>query len=203
VGCCGNKSEPAPPSVTDFFQMDLEQKYQHLLNNWSDIQDALPHLRRFASECRHLTEFGIRTANSTTAFLASQPEALISYDIGLDLKYLQDLDRVKGSINFQYRQGDTREINIEPTHLLFIDTLHTYQQLNIELKRHAGKVMKYLIFHDTWGFRFNDEVETPTEKKGLWPAIQEMLDTERCWENVFELTSGFGLTVLKRKMQHL
>lgn len=203
MGCCGNKAEPAPAPVTDFFKMSLEEKYQHLLGNVSDIQDALAPLRRFASQVRRVTEFGIRTANSTTALLAAQPESLIAYDIGLQLQYLQDLDRVKGRTNFQYRQGDTREIEIEVTDMLFIDTQHTYGQLKTELQRHSGRVTTFLAFHDTAGYRFADEVQTNTEKKGLWPAIQEMLDNDRCWENVFELVNGFGLTVLKRKMQHL
>lgn len=178
--------------------MDLEQKYNHLCANFSDINDALPHLRRFASECRHVTEFGIRTANSTTALLAAQPETLIAYDLGLQLQYLQDLDRVKGRTNFIYRQGDTREIEIETTNLLFIDTLHCYDQMRAELARHIGKVTTYLICHDTTGFRFNDEIETNNPIKGIWPALAELMTREPCWRVVFEINSGFGLTVFKR-----
>lgn len=201
MGCCSNQPAPVTPAPVN----ELEQKYQQLCGTFSDIQDALPHLKRFASECRHVTEFGIRTAVSTTALLAAQPDTLISYDIGLQLSYLQELDRVKGRTNFQYRKGDTREIDIEPTNLLFIDTHHSYAQLSEELARHAGKVTTYLVFHDTWHFRFIDEdgPNVLTRLHGLWPPIQEMLDRERCWEIVFELNSGFGLTVLKRKMQHL
>jgi len=97
-------------------------------------------------------------------------DVLISYDIGLDLKMLHDLERVKGRTNFQYRQGNTRLINIEYTDFLLIDTLHTYEQLATELTRHRDKVQKYLAFHDTTGFRFVDEIQTNTDKKGLWPA---------------------------------
>jgi len=180
--------------------MDLEQKYQHALNNFSDMQEYLPHLRRFASECKHITEFGIRTAVSTTALLAAQPDVLVAYDIGLQLNYLQDLERVKGRTNFQYWQGDTRDIDIDidVTEMLFIDTLHTYAQLKIELQRHKGKVRKYLAFHDTTAFRFIDEVPTPTEKKGLWAAIEEEMDSAS-WEMCFELPSGFGMTIFKWK----
>lgn len=179
--------------------MDLEEKFQYLLNAGTDISDALPHLRRFATGCSHITEFGIRSAVSTTALLAAQPDTLISYDIGLDLKMLHDLERVKGRTNFQYHQGDTTLIHIEPTDFLLIDTLHTYEQLAAELARHRDKVRQYLAFHDTAGFRFVDEVQTNTEKKGLWPAIVEFMDSEH-WELCFELPSGFGCTIFHRKV---
>jgi hypothetical protein len=199
MGCCNQpKAVPAPPPAFDWFTASLEDKYQHLLHTWSDMQEFLPHLRRFASECRHITEFGIRTAVSTTALLAAQPDTLISYDLGLQLNYLEALDRVKGRTNFIYRQGDSREIDIEPTEMLLVDTLHTYAQLKIELQRHKDKVRKYLAFHDTTGFRFTDEVPTQTEKKGLWPAIEEEMDSEH-WELCFELNGGFGMTIFKRK----
>jgi hypothetical protein len=196
MGCCGNNPSVLPSPVTE---VDLEGKYQQALNNFSDIQEYLPHLRRYASECKHITEFGTRTAVSTTALLAAQPDVLITYDIGLQLQYLQDLERVKGRTNFQYRQGDTLVIDIDETDMLFIDTLHTYAQLKIELQRHKGNVRKYLAFHDTTGFRFVDEVPTPTEKKGLWTAIEEEMDSAT-WEMCFELPGGFGMTIFKRKL---
>lgn len=181
----------------------LEEEYERLCRTYSDINDALPTLRRYASECRNVTEFGIRDGVSTVALLAGQPERMISYDIGLNRPRLEYLYSLRGRTDFIFGIGDTLSIEIGPTEMLFIDTLHTYGQMKAELQRHAGKVLKYLAFHDTQGFRFQDEVPTTTEKKGIWPAIQEMIDAERCWEIVFELKSGFGFTVLKRKMQHL
>ncbi len=65
----------------NFFGVDLETKYRHLCETPSDINDALPVLRQFASKVKHVTEFGIRTAVSTTALLAAQPDRLISYDV--------------------------------------------------------------------------------------------------------------------------
>lgn len=183
--------------------MTLEEEYKILCDRHSDINDALPALRHYASLCRTVTEFGIRDGVSTVALLAAQPERLISYDIGLNIPRLEHLYILRGRTKFSYHMGDTRFIDIEPTDMLFIDTLHTYGQLSWELFRHAGKVIRFLVFHDTSGFRFQDEVETATEKKGLWPAIEEMMARERCWEIVFELQSGFGLTVLQRKMQYL
>jgi hypothetical protein len=184
--------------MTDFFAMDLESKYRHLCGSDTDISDALPVLRQYASKVKHVTEFGIRTAVSTTALLAAQPDRLISYDISLNHNFLDDLMRVKGRTNFTYHQGDTRLIDIEPTDFLFIDTTHTYEQLTIELARHASKVRRYIGFHDVVGYGYTDEGQTNSVKKGLRPAIDEFLARER-WENIYEIPSGWGFQLLERK----
>jgi hypothetical protein len=178
--------------------MDLETEYQNLCQAQSDISDALPVLRSYASKVKHVTEFGIRTAVSTTALLAAQPDTLISYDLELNLPHLEKLLALKGRTDFRFYKGDTRVIEIEPTDFLFIDTCHQYRQLKAELERHSQKVRKYIAFHDTTGYRFTDEGDSPTEKKGLWPAIEEWLAREP-WEMCFELPSGWGFTVFQRR----
>jgi hypothetical protein len=40
-------------------------------------------------------------------------------------------------------------VEIEPTDLLLIDTLHVYEQLQAELRRHAGQVRKYVVLPGT------------------------------------------------------
>lgn len=184
--------------MSDFFSMTLEEKYQHLCGTHSDINDALPVLRKYAAQCRHVTEFGIRTAVSTCALLAAQPERMMSWDLTLNHQFLDDLMRVKGRTNFTYHQGDTRLIEIEPTDLLFIDTCHQYGQLKAELARHSGRVTTFLIFHDTWIYRLVDEGDSPTSIKGLWPAIQEFMWVEPCWKIIEEIQDRSGLMVLKR-----
>jgi len=179
-------------------ELDLEGKYQHLLRAGTDISDALPVLREYASKVSHVTEFGIRTAVSTTALLVAQPETLISYDIELNHHFLDNLMRFKGRTNFQFRQGDTRLIDIEPTEMLFIDTQHTYLQMKAELARHTRKVSRYIGMHDTTGYRFQDEGDSPSQKKGIWPAIEEWLAKE-AFEMCYELPGGWGFTMFQRK----
>src|SRR2546427_1752414 len=128
----------------DYFALDLESKFQHLCATHSDINDALPTLRRYASQCRHVTEFGVRTAVSTTALLAAQPDRLVCYDLELNRQFTDDLMRVKGRTNLTFVQGDTRTVEIEPCDFLFIDTCHSFKQLSIELARHSGNVTRFL-----------------------------------------------------------
>jgi len=182
----------------DYFALDLEAKYQHLCSTPSDINDALPTLRRYASQCRRVTEFGVRTAVSTTALLAAQPDVLTSYDLELNLQFLNDLFRVKGRTQFNFWKGDSRTIDIEPTDLLLIDTCHQYRQLKTELERHSGKVTRFIILHDTTIYRNVDEGDSDTEKKGLWPALEEFVAREPWWNVTEQIVSRSGLTVLKR-----
>ena len=184
--------------MLNFFGVDLETKYRHLCETPSDINDALPVLRQFASKVKHVTEFGIRTAVSTTALLAAQPDRLISYDVDLNRQFLDDLMRVKGRTNFTYHQGDTRLIDIEPTEFLFIDTCHQYRQLKAELERHTSKVSRYIAMHDVVGYAYIDEGYTDTVKKGLRPAIEEWLQREP-FELCYELPQRWGLWVFSRK----
>jgi hypothetical protein len=49
-----------------------------------------------------------------------------------------------------YLGNNVLEVEIEETELLFIDTYHYYAQLKKELKLHAGKISRYIAFHDTF-----------------------------------------------------
>lgn len=158
--------------------LPLEDYYQECARTPSDINEHLPLLRELASECEHVTEFGLRWAGgSTAAFLAAQPKTLISWDIDLKCIYsptVLSLLENTGRTSFQPRIGDTLKITIEPTDLLFIDSLHTAKQLLSELERHvdpkAQAVRKYLIFHDTATYaHVGEDGSTP----GLRTAIRQ------------------------------
>jgi predicted O-methyltransferase YrrM len=59
---------------------DLAAAYQRACTTVSDIHQHLRTLSRYASCCRHLTEFGTRTGISTLALLRAVPERLVAYD---------------------------------------------------------------------------------------------------------------------------
>lgn len=125
----------------------------------SDINQHLPLLRWLAARCKHITEMGTRFGISTIAFLAAQPDDLVSWDLdpaAILGQPILNLTRLSGRTRFQPRVGDTLKVRTEPTDLLFIDTWHTGRQLLSELERHADpqqeSVRKYLVFHDTATF---------------------------------------------------
>jgi GT2 family glycosyltransferase len=158
----------------------------------SDIYEHCPTLYALAKECRHVTEFGTRTGVSTTALLYAQPEVLVCYD-RRQLAPVAQLQALAGRTQFVFHQADDLTVDIDETDLLFIDTWHVYEQLQAELRRHAGKVRRYLVLHDTT--TFGEVGETPGHQ-GLWPAVEEFLR-----QGSFRLRQRYannhGLTVLE------
>jgi hypothetical protein len=181
----------------------LQERFDALCNTPSDINEHLPLLRDLARQCEHVTEFGMRGGVSTTALLAGQPESLISWDINPVAVVHQnnaDLISMQGRTFFQPRVGDTLKIRIEPTDMLFIDSLHTYAQLRAELERHCDPedrlVRKFLVFHDTT--TFGQKGEDGTEP-GLRAAIR-FLQKEFAfplWWLAHDLKNNNGLIVLE------
>ncbi len=183
----------------------LQAIYEQKCSIPSDINEHLPTLKRYSEECKHITEMGVRYGTSTYAFLMGKPETLISYDynpcpsLGVFVELANE-----NNINYSFNQADTRDLEIEETDFLFIDTLHHYDQLKIELEMHGNKARKYLGFHDTTSYEFIGERYTSgddwfEEGKGLWKAIEEFLEVNPHWEIAERFTNNNGLTILKRK----
>ena len=105
---------------------DLEINYQTRCESPSDINQHLPTLKRYAEECEHITEMGVRWVVSTFAFMAGLPKKLISYDIdplenwGFKTEEIVDLAKENG-IEFQFKIANTLDLEIEETDLLFLD----------------------------------------------------------------------------------
>lgn len=190
-------SNPAPPEA-------LERHFQAASAQPSDINEHLAVLREYASRCDHVTEMGTRWANgSTIALLAGQPETFVAWDLDPRMivsQRISDLIGMRGRTNFQPRTGNTLEIIIEPTDMLFIDTLHTAKQLQAELIRHADPVAKtvrkYLAFHDTVAFGFTDEDGGTV---GLRPVIRWFQRMHACplWQVVVDAQNNNGLVILE------
>ncbi len=174
----------------------LEQIYSQKVNEASDINEHLPTLRKYAEQCDHVTEFGVRWICSTWALLVAKPKILISYDIIEPSNILSVAQHAKQhGVHFEFKLENTLEVDIEPTELLFIDTLHTYTQLNAELEMHAEKVSRFIILHDTVSF---GTVGEDRVDKGLNFAIDEFIQATEQWKVLETFTNNNGLTVLSR-----
>lgn len=161
----------------------------------SDINEHLPVLKEYAEKCEHITEMGVRWVTSSWAFLASNPTKMISYDLGKHNNINELESRAKDAgIDFTFIIGNTREIEIEETDLLFLDTEHSYDQVKAELEAHASKARKYVIFHDTvtFGTRGMDG------KGGILPAIEEWTQSNPEWVLDQHFDNNNGLTIYKR-----
>ena len=176
----------------------LKEIYERLCSTPSDINEHLPTLKKYAEECEHITEMGVRWVVSTYALLMGKPKKLISYDInGINWQPIAEM--VKENTDFTFEVGNTLNLEIEETDLLFIDTLHNYNQLKGELELHGNKAKKYIIFHDTTSFEWIGESYTgKVDEIGLWPAIEEFLEKNPHWKIFERFTNNNGLTILKR-----
>lgn len=190
---------------------DLEQIVNQIYQTPSDINEHVPALIEYASECEYITEMGVRAIMSTWVFLGTAPKKLISYDMedpshyGSNIQTVYDVAKQYG-LDFTFIKADVLKIDIEETDLLFLDTWHAYDQLKAELEKHSSKARKYIVMHDTTSYEYRDEPLTSentfegekSSGKGLWPAITEFLQSNLEWEIHKRYTHNNGLTVLKR-----
>lgn len=183
----------------------IEQLYDSVLRQNNEISELLPFLVDYAKRCDHITEFGVQNAYSTTAFVYAQPKYLRSYDVRprrVQVDVLEDEAR-KLNIDFKFHQADVREIEIEETDLLFIDTWHVYSQMKIELEKHAHKARKFIICHDviTYGLvgaTDGNVMNLPPDERGIWTAIKEYMLVHPEWHLDFYTEKSHGLAVFIR-----
>jgi hypothetical protein len=191
--------------------INLEEKVNELYTTPSDINEHFPAIIKYGSECETITEMGVRGIVSTWGWLACAPKKLISYDIHNPAKWGGDIQSVYDTataynLNFEFKIADVLKIEIDETDLLFIDTWHAYDQLKQELKIHSDKVKKYICFHDTTSYEFNDEPkghentwEGQSSGKGIWPAIEEFLmENNDTWVLKERFKNNNGFTVIER-----
>lgn len=180
--------------------INIEEEYELACKCESDINEHLPTLKRYAAECPHITEMGTRYGNSTVAFMSAYPQKFISYDVTPNdrIEYLQ-MAAKDANINFEFRNENVEQTEIEETDLLFIDTNHHDIQLSNEFRLHAGKVKKYIILHDITSFGITGQGYWPGEGHGLWEAINPFLEKNKgVWAIAEKFENNNGLLVLQR-----
>lgn len=182
---------------------DIYQMYKSKCEVSSDINEHLPTLHKYARECEHITEMGVRWIVSTWAFLAARPKKMISYDIKNPMYWGAKIEDVllmarNEDLNYVFVEADVLKITIEPTDLLFLDTIHNYAQVKEELRLHANKVRKYIIFHDTVTYGNVDESSDSPNSKGIGLAIVEFLQKHPDWYLREQCINNNGLIVIAR-----
>lgn len=190
----------------------LQALYERHCQTPGSTNPLLPRLRALASECDTVVELGTKHGRSATAFLMAGCEVW-SYDI-VESKHARALQKITGK-RWHYTIADTRRIEIPECDLIFFDSLHTYGQLDAELRLHASKSRRFLVFHDTITFgvvgaRGEDGVhswtfpqpvqEVPPEHRGIRLAIDEMMVREPCWRIREHVPTSHGLLILEREV---
>jgi len=177
----------------------MEDNFNYYRSLDTDINQHFDTIKRYANDCEHITEVGVRGVNSTWAFLSGKPKTMISIDksdpivFDVDIKIVKQIAKDNG-IEWDFMLGDILEIEIPETDLLFIDTLHNYPQLSKELRLHENKVKKYIMMHDTEA----NKIVGDFGEEGLQKAIDEFLLENKHWVVNEVFTNNNGLTILKR-----
>jgi hypothetical protein len=199
----------------------IKNKYNNLSRFPSDINEHLPTLYKYATECETILETGVRGCVSSWALVYgllnnnSVNKAIILNDIS-PCNIDELLARTKDlPIIVQYKWVNNLELEIPyNVDLTFIDTWHVYGQLKRELEKFSKITMKYIIMHDTtvdeWeGESIRERFDIDAQVKfsgfprheitrGLWPAISEFLSAHPEWVLHQRFTNNNGLTILKR-----
>lgn len=178
---------------------NISQRYKYVESLDSDIKAYIPKLRRLASTCNSVVEFGFRHGNSATAFLAGLPPGgcLTSYDV----VYTNEVDELKKlcPASFRFVLADTSKVFIDYwCDLLFLDTKHTYAQLLCELTHNCKMVKKWILVHDVVLYGDRGEDDGP----GLLAAIEDFLEYNKSWCLYSIHPQSNGLAVLSRVAKH-
>ena len=168
---------------------------------YSDISAHLPLLEYLASKCSHITEFGTRDGFSTCAFMSGLQKAqgrLVSFDIDMPsfMDEFKNMEDLPCSWEFRQRSTAAEDLNIEETDLLCVDSLHTYEQVRDELRLHAARVGKFIVFHDTYS---HGELSRDIKgQEGILRAIDEFVESSPEWEQIYKVDFNHGLIILEK-----
>jgi cephalosporin hydroxylase len=86
---------------------------------------------------------------------------------------------------FNHNSSIDANVPVSTVDMLMVDSIHTYKHVCAEIKLHAPKVNKYIVFHDA---------RYPPIKK----AIDEFV-ARGDWEYVVYDDRSFGYAIIKRK----
>jgi SAM-dependent methyltransferase len=175
------------------------EEFERRRATWSDVVDHLPRLYSEASRARgsRVIELGVRTGNSTAAFLAAA-EAVGGHVWSVDRHWPSVPEWWSRSTRWTCVVGDDLEVADRlpsDVDVIFLDTSHEYDVTRRELSAYLPKVRPggVMLCHDT-------DVEQPEEVHG-GPAfpVRRAIDEVVAAEHLHcEYVPGcFGLGVIR------
>jgi len=210
------------PKYNEFAFQILMNKHEELSNLPSDINEHLPTLCKYASECNSVIECGIRSVVSSWSILYglslnnnNNKKKYLLNDI-TECQVYELIDKNYDSkIKIKYKWINDLDLVIDKNYdMIFIDTWHIYGHLKRELNKFAPNINKYIILHDTtvdeefgetirMGFdpvKQSEECGYPIEEitKGIWPAVEEFINENPNWIIKERYTNNNGLTILEK-----
>ena len=170
-----------------------------------DMWQHFPTLQTLAADCQSVVEMGVRGGCSAWALLAGLQDSTAEdrWMIYLDINDCKNAELEKSAqesgVKIEFIRGDSRHVEVPECDLLFIDTLHTYGQLVLELGLHHGSAKKFIVMHDVeapWGYK--NEVDDGSPNLGLKQAVYDFLLAHKEWKIKEWYPNCHGLAVLER-----
>ena len=197
----------------------LKDKSLQHCNKPLDINESSQLLCKYAKACASVVEIGHKEIEAPKGILQGLSESSFKqrsylkinsdYIPPSELNFTKEGAK-KSNINFTFWQANDLLIVLEPTDMLYIDSLHTYCHLTYQLETFSSQVRKYICLYGTSG-PWCDQEENAYQgnyneysssydrtKKGLWPAVLDFLANHPEWVLVERSTKNEGCAILQR-----
>lgn len=174
-----------------------------------DIHEHIEYLSKLSEECDSIVEIGVRQVVSSWAFLnglvnskEKNKKSMVCVDIKTPEEQnagsrISDFRRIcsENNVSFEFKRESSLEMAPIAADLLFIDTIHNYEFLSVELTRHGPFAKKYIAMHDT------EICKTVGHEGGggMWKAVEEFLEANKEWELFEHRANNNGMTILRRR----
>lgn len=186
--------------MTTPYSVQLGVDFRARCDTWSDIVDWMPTLHDTVARYpqAQVLELGVRSGNSTAAFLAAV-DAVDGHLWSVDINWPSVPDWWRETGRWTLLVGDDVNPALTPdlperVDVLFIDTSHHYEHTLAELRAHVGRVKPggTVLMHDT-------ELEMPDGYRGEPLPVARALndfcaETGLTWTNN---TGCYGLGVIR------
>lgn len=191
---------------------DIDEWYTYCLMVSSPVREYMNILYKYGKECRHITDCGTGEVHSAWAFAKALKDTkhghkLLCMDVYMGKKaHILTEACHTNKLHFLFYIGTDLLGAPEDTDMVFFDTWRVYGQAKRELELWHNRVSKYIIIHGTtkYGLKpeenYRNENNFPAEEttRGIIPAIQEFLDSNKNWEVEKIYVINEGLTILKK-----
>lgn len=189
----------------------VEEVYQHHACGNTAIAFHLPYLRALATGLALAVEFGVKRGASSAALLCGA-DNVVSFDV-VETNEARQLEAIAGN-RWNYVIHDSVSATVPECDLLFIDSLHDYEQCRAELFAHGNKSRKLIALHDTQTFweagaqgesgnkKWNyvrGAGSVPRGNYGIGQAILEFMADNWHWHVYASHPESHGLLVLRRQ----
>ena len=185
------RPHPAFTNIKEpFFAYD---RFEEIKRNSSDINEHTDTIFNITKGC-----------NTAVSLQIGKGDAAFSLLLGCHLHISVDPSPAQDTINFLndyfgkksivIRQNTCEPIDIDNFDVLMVDSFHTAKNVEKELKAHAHKVNKFIIFHDT--FLYGEVGDDGGE--GIKKPIYEFLSNNQEWKIIHEANNNNGLIILAK-----